>query len=251
MWLAGGIALLGPGGAFVDARAFSGRQARRLFVRLAAIHQPIPQEDVADDLWGPDWPPAWQVAIRALVSKLRGTLAQVGAPGALMTRDGSYELRLPADTWLDLDAATQAIHGAEAALASGQLSAACGWGLAARAISSRPLLVGEEGEWLDELRLRLADVRIRALECIADTWLAVGDPASAARDAAEAIAVDPFRESAHRLLIRAHLAAGEHGAAIRAYRECEQQLRDELGVTPSPETAALVEALVGGPGRGG
>jgi DNA-binding SARP family transcriptional activator len=92
----------------------------------------------------------------------------------------------------------------------------------------------------------LVDVRLRSLECLGEIWLANGDAGLAARDANEAIAIDPFRESAHRLLIRAHLAAGEHGAAIRAFEACRKRFREERGVLPSPETVALVSPTLEG-----
>ena len=242
VFLAGGIALRAADGTTVGEGAFAGRQARRLFVRLAAIHEAVPHVELADDLWGPTWPPAWDVALRALVSKLRSMLARVGAPGALSSRDGAYALSLPADTWLDLDAAAGAIHVAETSLADGDLPGACGWSLAARAIASRPLLPGEQGEWLETLRRRMTDVRLRALETLAEIWIEQGD-ALAARDAAEAIEIDPYRESSHRLLIRAHLAAGDRGAAARALEACRRVLEEELGVTPSPATLALMDPV--------
>jgi DNA-binding SARP family transcriptional activator len=240
VYLAGGIALRGANGVTVGERAFAGRQGRRLFVRLAAIHEAVPHVDLADDLWGPDWPPAWDGALRALVSKLRSLLGRVGAAAALSSTSGAYALRLPAGAWMDLDASTEAIHRAETALSGGDLSGACGWALAARAIASRPLLPGEEADWLERLRRHLADVRLRSLECLAEVWIAQGDAALAARDAAEAIDVDPFREHAYRLLIRAHLAAGDRGAAVRALDACRRMLEGEFGVTPSLETLDLI-----------
>ena len=243
IYLAGGIALRAVTGESVGERGFAGRQARRLFVRLAAVHEAVPQAELADDLWDTEWPPSWQVALRALVSKLRATLASVGAPNAIASSNGAYELILPRDTWLDLDAAADAIHRAETARAAGDAATACGWALAARAIASRSLLPGEDGEWLDRLRRRLDDTRLRALECLAEVWIERGDTALAARDAAEAIAIDPYRERSHRLLIRAHLAAGDRGAAVEAFEACERVLHDELGIRPSPETAALIAAV--------
>lgn len=240
VYLAGGIALVGGNGVIITERALAGRQVRRIFVRLAAIHEPVPQADLADDLWETAWPPAWQVALRALLSKIRTTLGSVGAADVLVSRGGAYELRLPADAWLDIDAASQTIHRAETSRRDGDRTTACGWALAARAIASRPLLPGEEAEWLDDVRRRLVDVRLRALECLGEIWLAQGDARLAARDAAEAIGLDPYRESAHRLLIRAHLASGERAAAIRAYDACRELFQAELGVQPGPETTALV-----------
>ena len=240
IYLAGGIALRARGGSTVGEDAFAGRQSRRLFVRLVVTREAVPQAELADDLWGDEWPPSWQLSLRALMSKTRGTLARVGVPDGISTADGTYALRLPAGSWIDLDAASEAIHVAETARADGDLQAALGWALAARAISSRPLLPGEEAEWLETLRRRLAETRLRALECLAEVWIAHGDHALAARDAAEAIAIDPFRESAHRLLIRAHLEARDRGAAALALAACRRILHEELGVTPSPATIGLL-----------
>lgn len=240
VYVAGGIALIGSNGIVVRERAFAGRQFRRIFVRLVAIHGPVPQEDLADDLWATAWPAAWQVALRALLSRIRTTLGRVGAVDALVSRGGVYELRLPADAWLDTDAASQAIHRAETSLLDGDRSTACGWALAARAIATRSILPGEEGDWLDDLRRRLEDVRLRALECLGEIWLVQGDARLAARDAAEAVGLDPYRENAHRLLIRAYLASGERAAAIRAYEACRARFQGELGVQPAPETTALL-----------
>jgi DNA-binding SARP family transcriptional activator len=244
VYLAGGIAVHGPTGTTVGERAFAGRQGRRLFVRLAAIHEPVPSVDLADDLWGPDWPNGWQVALRALVSKLRATLAKVGAADVITSSSGTYGAVFPGGTFLDLDAAGDSIHRAEAALTAGDHAGAASAALVARAIASRALLPGEEGEWLEVLRARLGDVRLRALECLGEVWIARGDASLAARDASEAIRVDPYRESAHRLLIRAHIAAGDRGAAAHAYEACRRLLADELGVEPSAETAALVSAVL-------
>jgi DNA-binding SARP family transcriptional activator len=244
VYLAGGIALRGAGGETITERDLPGRQARRLFVRLAAIHEPVAHVELADDLWETDWPAAWDVALRALISKLRAALARAGAPGALTSGGGTYAIHLPAGAWLDLDAAGEAIHRAETALAAGGVSEAGAAALVARAIASRPLLPGEDGEWLDRLRARLAEVRLRALECLGEVWIARGDAALASRDAAEAIRADPYRESAHRLLIRAHVAAGDHASAARAFETCRRLLREELGVAPSDETTALVAAVL-------
>jgi DNA-binding SARP family transcriptional activator len=218
-------------------------------VRLAALHEPVAQADLADDLWGTAWPAAWEVALRVLISKIRTNLGRAGAAGALVSRGGTYELRWPAGAWLDTDTASHAIHRAETSLSAGDRATACGWALAARAIASRSILPNEEGEWLDDLRRRLADVRLRALDCLGEVWLTSGDARLAARDAVEAIGLDPYREVSHRLLIRAHLAAGERGAAIRAYEACREIFQVELGVQPAPETTALVSPTLVDPGR--
>jgi DNA-binding SARP family transcriptional activator len=59
------------------------------------------------------------------------------------------------------------------------------------------------------------------------------------------LSCDPLREEVHRDLIRLHLDADQPAAALRQYRQCEDLLRDELGVDPAPETRALVMPALG------
>ncbi len=244
VFLAGGLCIETSHGLLLEA-AFPGRQTRHAFARLAGARGfPVSREELAEELWPGDLPIAWETALRAIVSKVRAVLAASGIPGPSISQvTGSYQLTLPADTWLDITAAADAIHRAEAALSRGDVGESCGWALAARAIASRPLLPGMDGPWLELERGRLADILLRALTCLAEVWIERGDAALAARDAQEAIRLDPFRETSHRLLIRALLAAGDRGAAVRAFERCRQSLRDELGVDPSLETVELVARL--------
>jgi DNA-binding SARP family transcriptional activator len=67
-----------------------------------------------------------------------------------------------------------------------------------------------------------------------------GDNADLAVQAAtELVGLEPFRESAHLRLLRAHAAAGNPGEALRAYDRCRRLLAEELGVDPSAELEAF------------
>jgi DNA-binding SARP family transcriptional activator len=46
--------------------------------------------------------------------------------------------------------------------------------------------------------------------------------------------------------MRASAATGRRDEVVRQYRRCELLLRDELGVTPSRETTALLNAILFG-----
>jgi DNA-binding SARP family transcriptional activator len=58
-----------------------------------------------------------------------------------------------------------------------------------------------------------------------------------------AVRADVFRESAHRVVIRIHLAEGNVAEALHAYRHCSTLLEREFGLTPSRETAELVSGF--------
>jgi DNA-binding SARP family transcriptional activator len=52
--------------------------------------------------------------------------------------------------------------------------------------------------------------------------------------------VEPLRESAHRALVRVHLAQGNVAEAVRAYESFRALLAADLGVEPTAQMDALV-----------
>jgi DNA-binding SARP family transcriptional activator len=213
---------------------------------LAAEHRrAVRRDELADELWPDAVPDSWETAVRVLVSRLRAALDTVAETrgGLIASSAGTYQLRLPADGWVDLDEAAAAVHRAEAQLASGMVDRAGADALVASMIAGRGFLPGLDGRWVGETRERLLDLRIRALVCLAEVWLARGDAAQAARDAQAIVDLDPYREGAHRLLMRAHVAAGDRSSAARAYQACRTRLAEDLGVEPAPETMALAASL--------
>jgi DNA-binding SARP family transcriptional activator len=94
-------------------------------------------------------------------------------------------------------------------------------------------LRGDE-EWLAEEIEQHRQMRIHALEALADQLIDVGWFGAAVGAALAVLRVDPYRESAYALLIQAYLAEGNAMDARRAYRRYCTLLRQELGVEPSP-----------------
>lgn len=57
------------------------------------------------------------------------------------------------------------------------------------------------------------------------------------------LALSPWQESAHRQLMTAYSRTRDFASALVQYETCRQNLLDELGVEPSPETAQLAEQI--------
>lgn len=57
------------------------------------------------------------------------------------------------------------------------------------------------------------------------------------------LALDPFYEDGHRLLMRVAVAQGERAQALKQFEGLAELLEKELGVTPSPETVQLYEQI--------
>lgn len=234
-------------GVLVDARRFPGRQGRRAFAYLACERgRPAPRDELAEAIWQDVLPPTWDTALRAIVSKLRGLCAGPGrqSGATIASAFGCYQLTLPADAWVDIEAAVTAVDAAEGALRAGDMRAAWGDAVVATVIAKRPFLPGEEGEWVDRQRARLRGVMVRGLDCVADIRLANGEGALAVEAAAEAVGLEPFRETGYQRLMRAHATLGNRAEALRVYERCRLLLADELGADPSPETHALYLELL-------
>ena len=58
-----------------------------------------------------------------------------------------------------------------------------------------------------------------------------------------AVSGEPLRESAHRALIRVHMAQGNWFDALRQYDLYRDLVRGQLGLDPSPEMEHLVAPL--------
>lgn len=105
------------------------------------------------------------------------------------------------------------------------------------------LLPGWYEDWVVMERERTRQLWLRTLEVASERLTGAGRHEDALVAGLAAVESEPLRESAHRAVILAHLAAGNRGEAIRQYRRCATILARELGLTPSPETRALTGAL--------
>lgn len=109
----------------------------------------------------------------------------------------------------------------------------------------RELLPNWSEEWLTAERERWDQLRLHALEALADRFRAADRYLAALQAALAAIAIEPMRESAHRAAIEVHIAEGNMASALRHYQRYRGLLHRELGVAPSPRMTRLVRPLIG------
>lgn len=102
------------------------------------------------------------------------------------------------------------------------------------------LLPGWYDDWVLLERERLRQLRLHALEMLADKLAGAGSYGEAVQAAYAAVRAEPLRESAHRAVVRVHLAEGNLVEAVRAYRACRDMLAQEIGVAPTPQMEALM-----------
>ena len=108
---------------------------------------------------------------------------------------------------------------------------------------SKELLPDWFDEWLLLERERWNQLRLHALEALAERLMVAGKFTRALEAALAAVWAEPLRESAHRTLIRIHTAEGNSGEAMSQYRRYRQLLDRELRLAPTAQMEELIRAL--------
>ncbi len=206
-----------------------GREGRLLCTYLVVNrHRHVSRDELAQAMWREPDPAAVDARLNPLLSKLRRVFGTDAVDGRSTVR-----LCLP-DAWVDLEAAAEAIHRAESAVAQQDWARAWGPALTALFVAERDFLPGEDAVWIDGIRHQLTELRVRALEAYAAAGLGLGgtELAAAVRAGQQLTRLAPLRESGYRYLMQALAAQNNLAEAISAYSELSDRLRDQLGVSP-------------------
>jgi DNA-binding SARP family transcriptional activator len=204
--------------------------AQRLLAFVALHDRPVLRLHVAGTLW-PDAPEDRSNG------SLRSALWRLRQPGCQLVLATPQYLQLAAAVTVDFREATAAARHLLAGPAEEELA------FSAQLAEPRDLLTGWYEEWVLLERERFRQLRLHALETLCDQLTAAGRFGEAIQAGLTAAAGEPLRESAHRSLIRAHLAEGNWCEAVRRYRSYAKLLHEELGLKPSAAMNDLVKGL--------
>jgi DNA-binding SARP family transcriptional activator len=225
-------------------RRLPGRQGPLVFALLVLNRdRPVARDELIGALW-PGAPPADpDDALSAVLSKVRQAVGR-----ETLTGRRELTLTLPADAEVDFEQALAVSERAQAAVAGGDFPAAWEAGSAVLEIAGRGFLVGLDAPWVEDRRRELEELRLRALEAVAEAGVELDGSrlAGAERAARELIQAAPLREAGHRLLMEALAARGEVAEALAAYEALRVLLREELGMAPGAAIRALHERLLAG-----
>jgi DNA-binding SARP family transcriptional activator len=101
-------------------------------------------------------------------------------------------------------------------------------------------------EWMILKRERFDRMAYRVFHKLANYHELIGDYDQAIAYAQRQIALDPWREEVHRLMMRCLFYSGQRSAAIAQYEACCQALADDLDIEPNPDTVELYQAIYEG-----
>jgi DNA-binding SARP family transcriptional activator len=211
-------------------RVHLGRREERL-VAFLAVHGSCHRPFIAGTLWPNSDEARALSSLRAAVLKVRRA-----APDVLDV-DGSTLTLFPS-VLVDL---IDLVESADRVVRNATVDAE----RAEYLLGTAELLPGWYDDWVMFERERLHHQRIRALESLAVHELDAGHADLALTAARDAVVMEPLRESARRLLIRAHLALGNRALAATVFAEYRHDLARDLGIEPSPELLAEVRDGLG------
>ena len=98
-------------------------------------------------------------------------------------------------------------------------------------------------EWQTTQRQRMRQQVVQALDRLVLELANRGEYAAGLEYAGRLLALEPWREEAHRQLMLLLAKSGQRSAALAQYETCSRILAAELGVEPSAETTTLYERL--------
>jgi DNA-binding SARP family transcriptional activator len=205
--------------------------ARRLVAFVALHERPLQRDYVAGMLW-------LDTSDERAAANLRSMLWRIQrrVPGLIDTRD--HSLRLADEIHVDLRAAER--------LAKRELVGdADDNGAVDPSAFAADLLPDWYDDWVLLERERYRQLRLRALEALCERRLRAGRLGEALEAGLLSLAGEPLRESAHRALVRVHLADGNAVEALRQYRLCRRLLGEQLGIEPTEQMRELVRGLDG------
>lgn len=202
------------------------------------------RESLAGLLWSRSTERSARASLRMVLSNLRQSVGQ----DFFETNRKTVSLTRTSDLWLDV-AEFERLTGIQSDDIEESVTA---WRQAI-ALYRGDFLEGitvnnapEFEEWLLVRREYLRKLAVRTLDNLIRYSIDTGDFADGIDQLSRLLTLDPWREDAHRELMRLLALSGRRSAAIRQYERCRETLSHDLGVELEAETTQLYESILSG-----
>lgn len=218
-------------------------KSKQLFQLLLTYrHSPLDRDQICEYLWPEADPMTAQRNFKITLNTLYQVLEperDAGSESAFIFREGStYGLRPNVDLWLDAEEFSKAVKEAK--------------GDPVLLQKAMELYKGEYlpdtlyETWAAEESERLSAVFLESADRLAEILVEKKRFGEAMDLCQRILTQDNCWERAYRHLMLAYDGLGDRGQIGRTYQRCVQTLRNELDVSPAPETQKLYEQLVRG-----
>jgi len=218
--------------------AFSTKKSKALLAYLAAFPgRPHSREKLAGLLWGASGNARARISLRQTLTRLRKSLLHSRHPSILVEGDilrvdpASVDVDVQEFERLCEEGTPQALKRA-VKLYRGEF------------LEDFHLREDSFEEWLSFERARLRERALDGMTILLDYYLDSDDCDDGIAVASRMLSIDPYREHAHRALMRLYVRQGRRQSALKQYLGCRDKLRAELGIGPERETESLYRQIL-------
>jgi tetratricopeptide (TPR) repeat protein/DNA-binding SARP family transcriptional activator len=212
-----------------------------LAVLLIADGRSISVETLIDRVWGED-PPA-RDTLYPHIARLRGRLRRISGENLLVSRSGSYTLKISRDA-VDLHRFRSLVTRARAAVGGDDDEQALRLFNEAEALWLGQPLAGLSGGWVTRTRDKLEAERLGATLDRVAAQLRIGQHAGLVGELAELTSVHPLNETLIEHQMLALYRSGRQSDALQIYRNAHRRLDHELGIEPGPRLQELHQRML-------
>ena len=208
--------------------------SQRLLALLALRDRALTRASVAGTLW----PDSSEEHAHSSLRSALGRLSRVTRDAVVVT---PLDLCLADSVTVDLRDARALAHrllDPGAVLLDGDL------GVASVDVLSVEVLPDWYDDWVLVEAEEWRQLRLHALEALADRLVAEGRFGEAAGAALACVRAEPLRETSRAAVIRVHLAEGNEAEALREFERYRALMQAELGLDPTPRLRGLISHLL-------
>ena len=212
------------------------RRAGELFrLLLISPGRSLLRDQVFEALWPGKSPDDIHASFRQATSALRRVL-EPELPGKFPSRyldvdEGRVTLTLPPGSWVDVYAFERNIRERN-------------WDAALNLFSGEPFPDDRYSSWAAEVCERLKQNVLVAMVHVARTSLQGGHPAHALDLCRRMLEIDPWREEAVLIGMRARIELGDRCGAIRLYKDLKQRLQEDFETVPEKAIQTLYKSIL-------
>ncbi|MFE3173136.1 BTAD domain-containing putative transcriptional regulator [Amycolatopsis sp. NPDC059090] len=221
---------------------------RGVFAVLAcSAEHTVARHELVDALWGEAPPPSASGSLYTYVSDLRRVL-EPGRPRrgdcrTLASIGSGYTLSVPRKN-IDLFQFGTLCEAAQDLAANGSAEQALETVETALRLWRADALSGVPGPFAEAQRLRLAGMRLSAIELRGELLLSLGRHTGLVDELRALCAAHPNREPLRAQLMQALHSCGRTAEALEVFEEFQAALLDESGIEPSPGLRKLYRWLL-------
>jgi LuxR family maltose regulon positive regulatory protein len=227
--------------------AWTTKRARDIFCYIATSkHRRVEKDVLIDTFWGEDELSTIEKNFHPTISHIRKALnsRQAFKQNFLIFRDGTYQLNPELSVLIDTEEFEKYISAAEKAKREKD-NAALQFNLeAAHELYRGEFMSGVYDAWAEERRHYFFEQYARVLNALAKLAFGERHWSKAIKFAGDILQADPYREDAHRLLMKTYAMQGKRASIIEQFEGLAALLKKDLGIEPAPETRKVYQELI-------